>query len=203
MSTSTKKLGKVKMKYKKSVRTRESVYSAAIALMSEMGYQGATIRGICRRANVSPATFYSYFDSKLEVLKEIHLPGDAYFLDIVSKQIEGKNFVDQISIFTSSYAQINKQTGLEMMRVLFNPENEWFTRPRIMQEVLAKIINNGKTEGCISQDVDVNKIVDDIFLVFRGVCYAWCVHSASFDLESRLFEQLEYMLYGILNNKDK
>jgi TetR/AcrR family fatty acid metabolism transcriptional regulator len=201
MAAAEKTPGKIKMKYKKSAKTRDSVFNAAISLMAEKGYQGATIRDICKRANVSPATFYSYFASKQEVLKEIYLPGDAFFRDIVSKQIEGKLFFDQLNIFTNSYAQLNVETGPEMLRVLFNPENEWFTRPRIMQDVLAVIIGNGKAEGFISPDLDVTKLVDDVFLVFRGVCYAWCISNSKFDLESRLKDQLNYLLYGIIDRR--
>ena len=197
------KRNKVKMVYKKSAVTRERICKAAIALMKEKGYQGASIRDICKKASVSPGTFYSYFESKLDILKEIYRPGDEFFRTSVVKELEGKDFFQQLRVFFSSYARLNVDTGLDVMRVLFNPENEWFTQPSSMQGVLAGIIRHGIDSSILSEDTDIGQMVDNVFTVLRGVCYAWCIYNASFDLEKRMLEHLDYMLDGMFKFKEK
>jgi len=201
MSTETTKRNKAKMVYKKSALTRERIYRAAIALMKEKGYQGASIRDICKRASVSPGAFYSYFESKLDILKEIYRPGDEFFRNAVVKELEDKDFFQQLRTFFSAYARLNIDTGLDVMRVLFNPENEWLTQPLSMQEILAGIIKHGIECDVLSDDTSVRQMVDNIFTILRGVCYAWCIHNASFDLEERMLEHLDYMINGMFKFK--
>ena len=43
---------------KKSDRTRQRIFEAAMAIMGEKGYQGVTVRDTCQRAEVSIGSFY-------------------------------------------------------------------------------------------------------------------------------------------------
>lgn len=49
-------------------RTRASIASAAVRLTLELGIDAATIEAISAEANVSPRTFFNYFDSKDDAL---------------------------------------------------------------------------------------------------------------------------------------
>jgi AcrR family transcriptional regulator len=48
--------------------TRDSIIAAARELVREHGYSGTTLRQITSAADVSLANFYSYFDSKLDLV---------------------------------------------------------------------------------------------------------------------------------------
>ena len=41
------------------------------------------------------------------------------------------------------------------------------------------------------------RVVDDIFLCLRGVCYDWCSRNGAYDLEARMLECLELLLPGL------
>ena len=192
---------RVKMKYKKTAATRESVYSAAVSLMAEKGYAGATIRDICRRASVSPATFYSYYGSKFDILWDMYRESNVFFRDTVSKEVFGKPFYEQLRIFTSSYARMNIETGLDLMRVLFNPENAWFTHPRPMQEVLREIFSEAIEKSLLKSEKCTSELVDYMFVLLRGVCFDWCIHEGAFDLEAAMLEHIDTMLFGLLGEK--
>jgi AcrR family transcriptional regulator len=45
-------------------RTREAIATAAISLFSEHGYDAVTVADVARRAGVSVATVFNYFDTK-------------------------------------------------------------------------------------------------------------------------------------------
>ncbi|HVT64403.1 MAG TPA: helix-turn-helix domain-containing protein [Mycobacteriales bacterium] len=51
--------------------TVASLVDAAVGEVAETGYDGLTIRGVARRAGVSPATAYTYFASKEHLLTEV------------------------------------------------------------------------------------------------------------------------------------
>lgn len=55
----------------RGVRTRERLILAAREVFEEMGFLDARVRHITTRARVAYGTFYTYFDSKEAVLREI------------------------------------------------------------------------------------------------------------------------------------
>jgi TetR/AcrR family fatty acid metabolism transcriptional regulator len=189
------------MPYKKSELTKELVYKAALELMEEKGYQGATIRDICKRANVSVGTFYSYFNTKSDVIREIYLSGDKFFLESVAPKLEGKSCFEQLRLFVRFYAQINLETGLDIVKVLFNPDNEWFRQTRPMQSVLEEIIRRGQASGELRTNREPDQLVDYFFDLLRGICYDWCVNDGRFDLEARMVGSLELIFDGLGTNK--
>lgn len=185
------------MPYRKSELTKELVYKAALELMEEKGYRGATIRDICRRANVSVGTFYSYFNTKSDVIKEIYLSGDKFFLESVTPELEGRSCFEQLRLFVRYYAQINIETGLDIVKVLFNPDNESFRQTRPMQSVLETIIRRGQSSGELRTTPEPEQLVDYFFDLLRGICYNWCVYDGSFDLEERMADSLKLIYNGL------
>jgi len=184
-------------KYKKSALTRDRIYKASMTLMYENGFQGTTIRAICERAGVSVGTFYNYFRSKGDILHDIYYEADELFRVNVANQLDGKSCDEQLYIFAARYAKLNQDTGLDVMRVLFNPENTWFSIRRPMQEVLYHIIEGGQKAGTITDETSAGDLVDYIFGMLRGVCYSWCVANGDFDLEERMLAMLKLFLVGI------
>ncbi len=51
--------------------TVAALVHAAVSEVAETGFDGLTIRGVARRAGVSPATAYTYFASKEHLLTEV------------------------------------------------------------------------------------------------------------------------------------
>lgn len=58
----------------KKPEVRAAIVEAATALFRERGYTFSSVSQIARRANVSPANIYVYFDSKLDILFAVYDP---------------------------------------------------------------------------------------------------------------------------------
>lgn len=57
----------------KAERTRERIFSAALSLFSEKGYERATMRDVAKAAGASLGLAYRYFASKEELVLELYL----------------------------------------------------------------------------------------------------------------------------------
>ncbi|MFG3317143.1 TetR/AcrR family transcriptional regulator [Streptomyces sp. NPDC048171] len=58
---------------RRSQRSRQAIYDAALALVGEVGYPKTTIEGIASRAGVGKQTIYRWWSSKADVLLEAFL----------------------------------------------------------------------------------------------------------------------------------
>ncbi|MFF9042793.1 TetR/AcrR family transcriptional regulator [Streptomyces parvulus] len=58
---------------RRSLRSRQAIYDAALALVGEVGYPKTTIEGIAARAGVGKQTIYRWWSSKADVLLEAFL----------------------------------------------------------------------------------------------------------------------------------
>lgn len=71
----------------KKARTRAALARAALQLVAEDGLDATTVESIAARADVSPRTFFNYFDSKDEAV--VHLGADRF------RRLLGHLFVDE------------------------------------------------------------------------------------------------------------
>lgn len=189
---------KQKRAYHKTSETQKVIFDKAMALMSEKGFQGTTVREICAEAEIPIGTFYNCYKSKVDILKVVYEEGDKFF-DSIGEEFEGKDAVTQLHMFGDYYAKLNINTGIDVMRVLFYPMNEWFARVRPMQEFLLKIIKNGQARGELRRDYDAEHAVRYVFDILRGVCYNWCIYNGDFDIAKRIDEHIT-LLCSVLKN---
>lgn len=185
--TGSKTTTKPKRAYRKTSETQKIIFDTAMDIMSEKGFQGTTVRDICAQAHIPIGTFYNCYKSKVDILKSIYDSGDKFMANAM-EAVEEESALVRLHTFVSQYAKLNEQTGLEVMRVLFYPSNDWFAHTRPMQILVEEIIMEGQNNGEIRGDRDPDLIVNYIFDIIRGVCYNWCVYDGSFNLSQRMEE---------------
>ncbi|MBR6654728.1 MAG: TetR/AcrR family transcriptional regulator, partial [Oscillospiraceae bacterium] len=158
------------VKSDKAQRTRDRLLKSSLKLMKEKGYQNTTVREICNDAKVSIGTFYSYFPAKEDLFLNIYMEGDRFFTDSVALNLSGSTIAEKIVDFFRYYTRLNLNTGLELMKILFQSDNKFFSRYRPMQKVLEDIVQGGLESGELKTEMTSREIVDFFFVLARGCC---------------------------------
>jgi len=178
---------------KKSDRTRQRIFEAAMSIMVEKGYQGVTIRDICERAEVSIGSFYRYFETKSDILRGMYETGDQLMQE-ENSELTNRPWLDRIMVFISKYAQLNMDTGLAEMKVLYNPENTWFTQTRPMQQKLESLISGAQRAGELTVKQSAAELTELLFVCMRGMCYDWCISNGEYNLKERMTYQMSLLM---------
>lgn len=181
-----------------AITTKNKIYECGVQLIKEQGFDAVTIDQIAKMAGVSVGTYYYYFESKMELLREIFNRVDAYFLEEVESQLSEKDSCTQILEFFDHYAIFSLQDGLQMTKKLYTSENKMFSvEGRGMQKVLSRFIQKGLEEGCLKSHKSVDELTRIFFIMARGVTFEWCLHEGGFDLRSVMKSSIETVIEGI------
>lgn len=179
-------------KYTKAKRTKEALLASAMKLMKENGFIATTIRQICSDAGVSVGTFYTYFPTKGDIFSDIFNAADDLFVNQVAASLASLNCstCDKIIEYFRYYAKLNIDSGIEVMKVLYNAENVWFAKARPMHDVLINIVAAGQQSGELLSDTAPYDISFFLYTLARGCCYGWCLRNGAYDLEAQLADYI-------------
>ena len=174
--------------------TKRKIFNSAIELIEKKGFENITIQDINEHAGVSVGTFYHYYKTKEDVFFELYRKADEYFEEQVAPYFKSEDIAtgEKILLFFRKYARFNIDNGLEYVSQLYNTKNKLFiARDRYMLDLLKKIIIRGQEKGEIKDNINPEEIMEDLFIVSRGIVFDWCLHNGSYDLEEKMHEHLE------------
>lgn len=176
----------------KTTRAQETLQSALVDLMSEKSLMSITVREVCARAYVARSTFYAYYQSIDDILKEIedlHL----YNLVVSNDAIFNTDLVEpsDLSYYTQTLNYISQNASVFSALLIKNPDyrfiNKWksaikhhfyerfFKEKQIKNEdfvldTIASIIISFDTYWLQNpQKVDINEVYDMVYSLLRMI----------------------------------
>lgn len=137
----------------------EQIYSASLQLISEYGFQKASVHEIARIAKVSPATIYNYFGTKEQLYADL-------IMNWVDKQLEqyerilesGLSFRDKakeimlleakhIRLISDEVMNDRSEEGKKLAQLMESVSEE------MILPLMMKFIAVGKQEGALRNDL--------------------------------------------------
>ncbi|GAB2979093.1 TetR family transcriptional regulator [Amycolatopsis acidiphila] len=101
------------LRARKKEATREALRHAAITLYREHGPQAVTVEDICAKADVSPRTFFNYFETKDEAVLSLDVSAPIVRQRIVDRPADESPLTALRAVFAERFAQV---TGSETFR---------------------------------------------------------------------------------------
>ena len=83
--------------------------------------------------------------------------------------LDSRSFREQLELFFFFYTRLNIEAGLDTVRVLFNPENIWFSKDRPMQKTLLKIFLSAMEQEQLPKGTDPLSLVRGLFIVLNRI----------------------------------
>jgi len=174
--------------------TKKRIYKTAMELIKTKGFENLTIQDINEHAGVSVGTFYHYYKSKEDVFFELYRNADEYFEEQVlpSMYAEEMTSIERILLFFREYARFNIDNGIEYVKQLYNTNNKFFiSRDRYMLDLMYRIITEGQQAGELNSELNPEDMMEDLFIVSRGIIFDWCLHDGEYDLMDKMHIHLK------------
>ncbi len=139
----------------------QKLLDSAKKIFSEYGFQGTTILMITKDAELSPAAFYLYFKSKVEVYRILSIEGTNILKEMIEKALSKKsgNGATRIMILVGAYFEFfrKERAYYDIITVHHLGQKDFFTNMNLVQEleklsmgllnILAEILDDGNKTG--------------------------------------------------------
>ena len=198
---------KMTSRQEKALHTKNALFTAAIDLFKEKGYQNVTVDEIAKRAGTAKGTFYIYFLNKSKVILEEFKKIDSYY-DSILNQIENlPTASDKILQFTKKQLTFIKNLGLDMLRVLYinqiddtpdDSEKILIDQKRKLFVIISDIIEKGILTGELKNTTSVVELTNYFNRSIRGLVLDWIISEASFNLVNQGMKYTENFLLNAL-----
>ncbi|MDQ4501613.1 helix-turn-helix domain-containing protein [Sinomonas sp. ASV322] len=166
--------------YTKGVAKREEILTAALQVIAEKGYRGASVREIADAAGISQAGILYYFSSKEELFAEIlrkrdELDSAAYVDDKPGHWLGTMLQVMQHDTEVPGLSQLYAQLSAEATDPEHAARQFFADRFEKFQQVLADDIRVQQAAGAISPDLDPERFGRIALAIADGMQLQWLI----------------------------
>jgi AcrR family transcriptional regulator len=187
---------------------RECIYQTARRLFLEHGFAATTVNQIAEAADIAPATFFNYFQSKSAILKDMTREVSARLEALVNEQLaRDASTQDRISAFASRVAEeILRVQGLAydvMIELMQAGVRSGDVTPHV-QGVLPRfttLIREGQRAGDVRRDRDAEFLAEIVIGALNTAITNW-LGDREYPLADRLQQTASFMGEAISSRTD-
>ncbi len=189
-------------------RTRAKVMQAARELFGELGYDGATIRDIARRAGMSTGAVFANFTDKTDLFEAIYVEDAENLLEVMrdaAATAQSGNVAQRLSaLFGAGYRR--SFDNLPMVRAVVvrswlqgdDAEGRMRTQDRGMANLIAEVLREGVKAGELKADADVKLAAEMLQSAYTRNYRVALFDKGSLDqLQARIDAQVAMLLNGL------
>jgi AcrR family transcriptional regulator len=170
--------------------TRKRILESALSLFREKGFDQVSIDEITSAAGVSKGSFYTYFQTKSDIIIEEFRLIDDYYQKKESAIMRSPEAVSRLIAFTKYQLDyIHKNLGFRTLSILYINQMSAFydqkilaNRERTLVRLVSKIIADGQASGHIRQG-DPIELAEWMNRCMRGFFLDWAISKGSLDIK--------------------
>ena len=193
--------------------TKSAIMENALRLFQEKGYDTVTVEQITRAAGVAKGSFYTYFETKSDIIVEEFWKIDRYYQDYASRNLRRlKSPADKLKGFTRAQMRyVRDEVGVNNLKILYvnqtigdsdrnkviiDPDRQWY---RIIEGIIA----DGQADGTFRTDLDAGDMARTFNRSMRSVFLDWCISDGGFDLVREALRYLDEWLLPAMKSEGK
>jgi AcrR family transcriptional regulator len=182
------------------VPPRERIYSAALELFVEQGFDSTTIDEIAERAGVARATVFYHFKPKTAILDEWSARRRRRALAAVrAEHLETHSLRDVLTRYTTELSEINESARGETVALMSAAirSTDVLSDPKLAPEV-ASFIGHAQRTGEVRADFDPAHAGLLVATAYVAILSRWiAVEPPPFDLRRTLLATIELLFAGL------
>lgn len=163
----------------KRLRTKKKLTEALIELCEEKNYYDITIWDICNKAKLYRSTFYRYYETKDEMLREI----EHEYLEKTRSltpslgDFRGDAPEEQMSVFLKELTadmEYHRQNA-KLCRFLLSPAGDIYFHQQMIESVGATVELNIRKYGGLHEKADIHYLINYFSSGFISTIYEWLI----------------------------
>ncbi len=188
---------------------KKRILTAAREYFFTQGYSRATMDDLAAELRMSKKTLYQFFESKHSLLESVIRDFFQDFHDKIHKILEGEkskkiSVLKQVmSLVQSQVSQFNISAFEDIRK---NDPEAWqlinHLEEKLINSELKKLLQEGKKEGTIHEDIDLDLIVLMILNTIKSVVIPQIVSQLSYSTEEVIDMLAKIVMYGIAKSGD-
>ncbi|WP_327733016.1 TetR/AcrR family transcriptional regulator [Streptomyces nojiriensis] len=185
-------------------RVHDRLYSSALALITEKGYDHASVDEIAERADVARGTFFNYFQRKEDLIFAWAEQRRERIQVEVTESMPPScpSALSQLAQCMQVLGRINdaeSELTVAMLTAWVKAGRPLYEDPHLA-DIFAKIVEHGHATGEFSADFSAERVGHALRDLYLGALYEWAratPEARRAPLEHRLQEILALMVRGI------
>lgn len=172
-----------------AIQTRKKILDVCTEILSKHSFDEMNIAMICKQADISVGAFYHHFKNKSDIIIELYRDIDAYFMDAILQKCIASEPIEAIILYLCEQCHYAETIGIDSVKNIYKAQidngNDFFaSHDRGLPDGLRKLILRAKDEGLLTEDTDIEALLDQLLILSRGVIYYWCIKAGAIDMTS-------------------
>jgi AcrR family transcriptional regulator len=179
------------MEYENS--TKKRIREIALNLFNEKTFEKVTLNEICAASGVNKHTFYYYFKSKDELLRDYYkIPSKITSYDLTTI-LTADSYVEQLWLLNKGFLDFIDDSGISIVKQLIikNLKEDVGTfkfseEKKQMLKVQIEVIKKGQANGEFLNKTDPEVLVILLKQITHSTAITWSLKNGDFDLKTAI-----------------
>lgn len=190
---------------------KELLFSAAMSIIGERGYAGASVDEIAAKAGVAKGVVYYYFDSKAALAEQLIKSG-LEFLAVRLKRVLEPDMTPVEALTALAHEQLRqiekrRDFAKFLLSEMWREDREWReTLNTSIEEIVAIFvaeIERGQKQGIFRTDLNVHFTAQTIWATFLAGALNWTVVHPELDYHALADDLATFALAGLYAQEEQ